>query len=141
MDYLVQKVSNKIINKFTGTKTFIFYFQIGKYSDFKHISEDVPPTNSPPTPNSNVVMDEITPLFNQTSISTTSDIAMTNGYSNHRSSKGHHHHHNATNNSNTSGSNNISGKQNSRKRFKTKSGRKFSSYNVPENNDLSDSDK
>lgn len=86
------------------------------------------------------MLDEITPLFNQTSISSSGDATVTNGYGNYRSTKGHHNHHHTSTNNNSTG-NNGSGKQNTRKRFKTKSGRKFASYNVPESNELSDSDK
>lgn len=85
----------------------------------------------------NVKLDEITPLLHQTCISPKNDVPIVNGHSNHRLSKAHHHH----NNSSNTGGNAGSGKATHRKRFKTKSGRKVSPQNVPDNNNLSDSDR
>lgn len=109
----------------------------GKYSDFKNIKEDSSRTNGQKVNGGSLndeKIDEITPLMHQATISPTNDETISNIYSTHKTStKSHNHQVNGTANSHSS----SNGKSH-RKRFKTKSGRKLSSYNVAENN-LSDS--
>lgn len=138
---------------------------LGKYSDYKNnIAEDknkdqfsnyLPLKNGTTITNgtismseANTKLEEITPLLHQATISSTNELTtsepiknqssitdfITNGnkqheHISHKSSKSHHY-------SSTNGNSKVV----YRKRFKTKSGRKISSYNVTETN-LSDSDR